>query len=142
MKRTLVTLVVGLALVSGAAAWAASPAEGADPFAGRLFAPEEIIKHQTAIGLSAEQRQSLIAEVTQAQADFLPAQMEMAGHAEELMRLLDGPRVDEAAALAVASRVMELESQIKRRHLELAIRLKNLLDESQQARLAELRKAE
>ncbi len=68
--------------------------------------------------------------------------MEMAGHAEELMRLLDGPRVDEAAALAVASRVMELESQIKRRHLELAIRLKNLLDESQQTRLAELRKAE
>jgi hypothetical protein len=38
-----------------------------------------------------------------------------------------------------STRLLELESQIKRRHLELAIRIKNLLDESLQARLAALR---
>jgi hypothetical protein len=79
--------------------------------------------------------------VTSAQADFLPAQMELAEKAEELGRRLDAPRVDEKAALGAATRLLELESQIKRRHLELAIRIKNLLDEGQQERLAQLREA-
>ncbi len=139
MRRTLNRLLAALLFVAGAAIPAASFAEEADPFASHLFPPELIIRHQAAIELSAEQRSALIAEVTRAQADFLPAQMELAGHAEELKRLLDAPRVDEAAALAAAGRVMELETRIKRRHLALAIRLKNLLNEGQQTRLVALR---
>lgn len=138
MTRTLPTLLLALLLAAGGAPPAAA-ADDPPPFADLLFAPEVIIQHQTAIGLSAEQRQRLIAEVTAAQADFLPLQVELAGRAEELTRLLAAPRVDEAAALAVAGEVMELESRVKRRHLELAIRIKNLLDERQQERLAELR---
>ena len=141
MSPTLSRLLAGLLLLAGAALPSASHAQEADPFEGHLFAPELIMKHQAAIGLSAEQRRGLIAEVTRAQADFLPAQMDLAEHAEELKRLVAAPRVDEAAALAVAGRLMELESQIKRRHLELAIRIKNLLDEDQQGRLAQLRES-
>ncbi len=141
MRTVLATLALGGLLVAAAAAQTAPPAARDDPFAGRLFAPEEIIRHQTAIALSQEQRRTLIGEVTRAQAEFLPAQMELAEHAEELKRLLDRPRVDEAAALAAAGRVMELEARIKQRHLALAIRLKNLLEESQQARLLALRES-
>ena len=141
MKRTLPALAACL-LLAAAAAHAASPAEPDDPVARLLFAPEQIMRHQAAIGLSADQRRALIAEITGAQADFLPAQMEVAEHAEELQRLLAAPRVDEAAAMAVAGRLMDLESRIKRRHLELAIRIKNLLDENQQARLTALRDGE
>ncbi len=139
MSCMLPTLTLALLVATGLAApVAAAPAE-ASPFADLLFAPELIIKHQSAIGLSAEQRRTLIAEVTGAQADFLPDQMELAGMAEELTRLLGAPRVDEQAALEAAARAMELESRIKRRHLRLAIRIKNLLDEGQQAKLQEFR---
>ena len=139
MSRTLACLILAVLLAAAGATPGAARAEEGRPFAHLLFAPELIIKHQTAIGLSAEQRRDLIAEVTGAQADFLPAQMELAEKAEELSRRLAAPRIDEQAALAAATRLLELESQIKRRHLELAIRIKNLLDEGQQARLAQLR---
>jgi len=142
MSRTLAALVIGLLLAAGTTLPTVSHAEEPDPFAGLLFAPELIMKHQTAIDLSKAQRRDLITEVTQAQAEFLPAQMDLAEDAEELTRLLDAPRVDEAAAVALAGRLMALESQIKQRHLVLAIRIKNLLSESQQARLAELREQE
>lgn len=142
MSRTFVALVVGLLLAAGTALPTTSHAEEPDPFASLLFAPELIMKHQAAIGLSKAQRRDLITEVTQAQAEFLPAQMDLAEDAEELTTLLAAPQVDEAAAVALAGRLMALESQIKQRHLILAIRIKNLLDENQQARLAELREQE
>ncbi len=139
MNRVLSNLAVAALLVAGPVIPAAAAGDESDPFEGALFTPEEVMRHQSAVALSKEQRDRLIAEVTQAQADFLPAQMELAERAEELKRQVAAPRVDERAALAVATRLLELESQIKRRHLELAIRIKNLLDESQQARLADLR---
>lgn len=139
MNRVLSTLAVVMAIAVGFVTPMAAAGEESDPFEGALFTPEEVMRHQSAVDLSKEQRDRLIAEVTQAQADFLPAQMELAEHAEELKRQVAAPRIDEQAALAVATRLLELESQIKRRHLELAIRIKNLLDESQQARLAGLR---
>ena len=137
MSRTLTRFVAALLFAAAAAASAA--AQQTDPLERLFFPPELIMQHQAAIGLTAEQRRDLLAEVTQAQADFLPAQMDLAEQAETLTRMLEAPRVDEPAALAVAGRLMELESRIKRRHLELAIRIKNLLDESQQARLTKLR---
>ena len=139
MSRILSTLVVGLLLAAGTVDPAALHAQEPDPFAGLLFAPELIMQNQAAIGLSKAQRRDLITEVTQAQAEFLPAQMDLAEDAEELKRLLAAPHIDESAAVALASRLMELESRIKQRHLVLAIRIKNLLSESQQTRLAELR---
>lgn len=139
MNRALRTLALALLFAAVAASPPASANEEPDPFEGALFTPEEVMKNQAAIGLSKEQRRDLIAQITQAQADFLPAQMEMAEHAEELKRHVAAARVDERAALAVATRLLELESQIKRRHLELAIRIKNLLNEGQQMRLVDLR---
>ena len=54
---------------------------------------------------------------------------------EELEALLSTARVDEGAALEIARAMMDLESKIKRRHLSLAIRIKNLLSAEQQAKL-------
>lgn len=139
MKRRL-WIILAIALLAAAGITSTATAEDEpDPFEGALFKPEEVIQHQAAIGLSKEQRRELIAEITGAQAEFLPAQVEMAEHAEDLKRLMFEPRIDERAAMDLATRLLDLESQIKRRHLELAIRIKNLLDEGQQARLIELR---
>ena len=139
MRRIQAICIVLLAFSLLAAPTAAQPDPQADPFAEVLFPPELVMQHQAAIELSAEQRQSVVDEVTRAQADILPRQMDIAQLGERLRSLLAVPRVDEQAALETAAEIMEIESRIKTRHLELAIRLKNLLSEEQQARLAELR---
>ncbi len=47
--------------------------------------------------------------------------------------------MDEAAALAQVERVTEIENQMKKTHLTLLIRVKNLLSEDQQQQLLTLR---
>lgn len=46
--------------------------------------------------------------------------------------------MDEAAALAQVDRVTEIENQMKKTHLTLLIRVKNLLSEDQQQQLLTL----
>jgi Spy/CpxP family protein refolding chaperone len=108
-------------------------------FEKHLFAPDLVMRHQQEIGLRAEQRQALIAELQQTQADLVPLQFEISEAGERLVQLFEAPRVDEQEALAAAERVMELESRIKTRHMSLVIRIKNLLTEEQQAELRRLR---
>ena len=117
----------------------AEPTSDADPFQGLLFSPEEVMQHQSAIGLTGEQRKQLVTEITQAQADLVPYQMEMAQFGETLMRRLAEPEIDEDAALGAATRIIELESMVKQRHLRLAIRIKNLLNAEQKTLLEDLR---
>ena len=137
IRKTLTLMILlSLALLLPVTARAS---DESDPFAELLFAPELIMEHQAAIGLSSSQRRTLMTEITQAQADFVPFQMEMAEVGERLKNLLAEPRVDEAAALEAAAEIMALEGRIKTRHLVLAIRLKNLLSEDQQAELARRR---
>jgi hypothetical protein len=50
----------------------------------------------------------------------------------------DAPQVDEEA-LAQAGEVMKLETEIKKTHLGLLIRLRNLLTETQRAQLQKIR---
>lgn len=127
------------ALVLAAAAAAAAPTAD-DPFRDLLFPPELVLAHQQTIGFTGEQRAALVAEVTRAQSDFVPLQAELAARAERLRLLLAEPRVDEEAALVAAAEVMALESDVKRRHLKLAVRIKNLLSPEQQARLRDMRR--
>jgi Spy/CpxP family protein refolding chaperone len=46
--------------------------------------------------------------------------------------------VDEAAALGLADQAMRIETEIKKNHLAMLIRLKNLLGPEQQAKLREM----
>jgi len=50
--------------------------------------------------------------------------------------------VDETAVLAQVDKVLALERQVKRTQILLLVRIKNLLTEPQQAKLAELRARE
>jgi Spy/CpxP family protein refolding chaperone len=92
------------------------------------------------IGLAEPQRTGIKEAVQKAQAKFLDFQWQMQEESEKLVRLLQGRTVDEAAALAQVDRVLGLEREIKRTQISLLIRLKNLLTEPQQQKLAELRK--
>jgi Spy/CpxP family protein refolding chaperone len=104
-----------------------------------LFAPELVMRHQEEIGLSEEQKATLVREMQKLQSDLVPLQFEMSDAAGKLTAALSPPRVDEAKAAELADRLMSLESQIKKRHLALMIRIKNTLTPEQQDRLRALR---
>ncbi len=104
-----------------------------------LFPPELVMRHQAEIALSDEQRTALVREMQALQSDLVPLQFDMSDAAGKLRAALAAPRVDEEKAAALADRLMSLESRIKRRHLALMIRIKNILTPEQQDRLRELR---
>lgn len=145
MRRPSILLTVAWMALSALAATVASadaPAPPADdPIAQNLFPPELIMKHSGEIGLDPQQRGAIKEAVQQAQSKFLDVQWEMQEETVKMVHLLQARPVDEKAVLAEVDRVLDLERQIKRTQISLLVRLKNLLTPTQQARLAELRKA-
>jgi len=116
------------------------PGHGEDPIARALFPPEMIMHHQAALGINEKQRTAIIKEVEKAQSQILQLQWKLQAAAEQLVKLLEAPRIDEAKALEQSDKVMGIERQVKRTHLGLLIRIKNLLTDAQRAKLSELRK--
>ena len=116
------------------------PPPSDDPIGSKLFPPELIMGHQTELEVDEKQRAAIVKEIEAAQSRILHAQWELQAAAEQLGKLLERSQVDEAKALAQAEKVMNLEREVKKVHLGLLIRIKNLLTDAQRAKLAELRK--
>jgi Spy/CpxP family protein refolding chaperone len=114
-------------------------AQDDNPLSRQLFPPEVIMKHAGEVDIDEEQRAAIKDAIQKAQGRFIEAQWELQAESEKMVRLLQARRVDEAAALAQADRVMDLERQIKKTQLSLLISLKNLLTDAQQAKLRQLR---
>jgi len=144
-RRALHALLVAIALFVGPPATAegapSPPAQAADPIASKLFPPELIMTHQAEIGLEDKQREAILKELEKAQAQFPRLQWQLQAASEQLSKLLDASQVDEAKALAQAGEVMKLETEIKRAHLGLLIRIRNILSDSQRTKLQALRRA-
>jgi Spy/CpxP family protein refolding chaperone len=152
MKWTQWIAIAGVLLVTGLPAYAqlgyGGPGgagmgrdyrRGAPPFGRALFPPEMVMRHAQEIGLSDEQREEITAVIQQVQSDIVPLEWEVRERTEVLADLLEEPRVDEASALTQVERVTEIENQMKKTHLTLLIRVKNLLSEAQQQQLLTLR---
>jgi Spy/CpxP family protein refolding chaperone len=108
-------------------------------FMNQLFRPELIMRHASEIELQKSQRQAITKAVSDTQAKTLEFSWDMQDAAVKLGKLVSQDKIDEEAALIVATRVMQLESQIKRAHMRLLIQLKNQLDSKQQKKLRRLR---
>lgn len=104
-----------------------------------LFAPELLMQHRRAIGLTDEQRDAASRIIQELQGRVVSLQWELLDEMESLSASLEGPRVDLDLAMDRFAGVLDRESEIKRLHLELLIRLKNLLTPEQQSQLARLR---
>jgi Spy/CpxP family protein refolding chaperone len=147
LRALIVVVVLGLPPSSSAdEASKASPAAphappAADPIGGKLIPPDLIISHQTELRIDEHQRDAILREIEHAQAQFPRLQWQLQAATEQLSQLLDAPQVDEAKALAQASDVMRLETEIKKMHLTLLIRIRNLLTDAQRAKLQEIRRA-
>jgi Spy/CpxP family protein refolding chaperone len=144
-RRALRILLATLALAVGPPAAAEGPPtpppQAADPIGSKLFPPELIMAHQAELGLEDRQREGILKELERAQAQFPRLQWQLQAASQQLSRLLDAPKVDEAKALAQAAEVMKLETEIKRAHLTLLIRIRNTLSDTQRSKLQALRRA-
>ena len=112
-----------------------------DPLAVHLFPPDLVMKHAPEIGLDEKQRTAIKDAIQAAQPRFLDAQWSIQEESQKMVRLLQARPVDETAVLAQADKVMSLEREIKRTHLSLLVRIKNLLTEAQQEKLRAFRAA-
>jgi Spy/CpxP family protein refolding chaperone len=144
MKRFLMSLLTTLALAVGPPADAQSaptpPAPASDPIGSKLFPPELIMAHQAELGLEDKQREAILKELEKAQSQFPRLQWQLQAASQQLSQILDAPQVDEAKALAQAGEVMKLETEIKRAHLTLLIRIRNTLTDTQRSKLQVLRR--
>ncbi|HXO19081.1 MAG TPA: periplasmic heavy metal sensor [Thermoanaerobaculia bacterium] len=137
MKRCLP--VASIALLFLAASLRAEPPPP-DPIAQYVFPPELIMRYAGDIGLDEGQRGAVKEAVQKAQAKFLDSQWQLSEEGEKLVRLLQARPADEGAVLSQVDRVLNLEREVKRTQLSLLVRLKNLLTDSQERKLTELRK--
>jgi Spy/CpxP family protein refolding chaperone len=110
-----------------------------DPIGQSFFAPELVMQHQEAIGLSAEQKDYLKTEIRQAQLKFTELQWKLQDEMEKMVTLVKQPHADEQLALAQLEKVLAAEREIKRAQVTLLVRIKNKLTPEQQGKLSELR---
>ena len=116
------------------------PGPPEDPIGAKLYPPELIMAHQQELGIDDKQREAIVKEVQNAQSTITKLSWQMQAEAERMAKLLDSPKVDEKQVLAQADKVMNIERDVKKAHLTLLIRLKNLLTDAQRQKLAQLRK--
>lgn len=119
----------------------APPAQEADPFAAVLFTPELIMQHARAIGLSDVQRATITQHIEQLQSRVVTMQWQLTEQVQALRETLARSRVDQDRAIDQLNRVLDTEKDIKQAHLEMLIRIKNVLRPEQQTELARLRDA-
>ncbi len=138
-------VLIGLTCLALASPTLSAPEAGTprhDPIAEQVLPPELILRHHLAIQLSEAQRTALLAEAKRAQGRIFDVQWDMQRAVEGLLELLKQGRVDEPQAIAQLDQVLAAEREIKRAHVGLAVRLKNILTPKQQRMLRELRAAE
>jgi len=104
-----------------------------------LYPPELVMQNHRAIGLSKDQRATITKAIGETQAQTVELGWSMQDAAAQLTEEMDQPRVDAKAALEAAKEVMAIESQVKRAHLGLLIKIKNALSLEQQRKLDEIR---
>ena len=153
MKRTLAALALCVAVASAASAQQPhpmpehgrpGPGPGApgmqshDMMMDFLFPPEMLMEHQGEIGLSDAQRTTISQAIQLAQTKTTDAQWKLSAEVEKLHKQLQAPKVDETQALEAVDRVLALEREIKRSHMQLMVKIKNTLTPEQQDKLKAL----
>ena len=118
----------------------AQQSPGDDPIGRLLFPPELVLSHQDEVGLVEKQRAQVKSEVMKVQTRFIEMQWQLGEESGKMATLLRAVPVDEAKVLEQADRVMAMERDIKRMHLTMLIRIRNLLTNEQRAKLEEIRR--
>ena len=139
MTRRTTWLVIAAGFLLWPAGGAAQEQVTEEDIFASLFPPELIMQNRRAIDLSDEQRDAISQLIQELQGRVVRLQWELLDDMQELSGTLERGRVDLDRALDQMDNVLDTEKRIKQAHLEMLIRIKNLLTPAQQAALEELR---
>jgi Spy/CpxP family protein refolding chaperone len=110
-----------------------------DPLAHLMFPPDMIMNHARELNLTDEQKAFMRSEIQKTTASFQDLQWKLQDQMELLHDAMKSSSVNEQQALAQLDKVLEIEREIKRLHIGLAVRLKNRLTPEQQEQLHKTR---
>lgn len=110
-----------------------------DPLAHLMFPPDMILNHARELNLTDEQKTFMRSEVQKATVSFQDLQWKLQDQMEALHQTMKSTSVNEQQALAQLDKVLDVEREIKRLHIGLAVRLKNRLTPEQQDQLHKMR---
>lgn len=110
-----------------------------DPFKGKLFAPDLILKNQAELNLTKEQFTAIKGAVVEVQANVAEHEWDLREAYLKIMSALDERPIDERKVLENVNDALLAENQVKKQQVTMLIRLKNLLNEEQVAYLESLR---
>ena len=116
-----------------------NPPPPPDPLAHLMFPPDMILGHARDLNLTDDQKAFMRAEVQKATTMFQELQWKLQDQAELLHETMKSTSVNEQQALAQLDKVLEIEREIKRLHIGMAVRLKNRLTPEQQEQLHKMR---
>jgi len=155
-QRWILRLAIGIAFACAVpAAIAQQPGEGPqppppqgdrqkpppppDPLGDSIFPPEMIMQHQRELALTEDQKLFMRGEIQRTTTRFNELQWQLQDQMEALHETVKGNSVNEQLALSQLDKVLESEREIKRLHMEMAIRIKNKLTPDQQMKLQTMR---
>ncbi len=138
MRNVYRPIVLALCLLTPGILSAQSEA-AEDPFASLLFTPEEIMRHGRTIELNDEQRDGITRLIEELQGKAVGLQWRLLDETDSVKEAMERPRVDLDRVMDRFRKALNTEMEIKRAHLELLIRIKNILTPGQQEELLRLR---
>jgi Spy/CpxP family protein refolding chaperone len=104
-----------------------------------LIPPDLVMRNQTLLNLSSDQRNAIVKEIRQAQAQFTDLQWTLEREVDELVNLIRDRNTEEGKVIAQLDRVLGAESEIKKARLLMALRIRNALTPEQVKTLERLR---
>ena len=110
-----------------------------DPLGDAIFPPEMVMQHQRELGLTDDQKTFMRGEINRTTARFNELQWQLQDAMETLHETMKANSVNEQLALTQLDKVLDNEREMKRAHMELAIRIKNKLTPEQQMKLQSMR---
>ena len=115
------------------------PRPPGDPLADSIFPPDMIMQHQRELALTEDQKTFMRGEIQRTTTRFNELQWQLQDQMEALHETVKGNSINEQLALSQLDKVLESEREIKRLHMEMAIRIKNKLTPDQQTKLQSFR---
>jgi Spy/CpxP family protein refolding chaperone len=112
-----------------------------DPLGDAIFPPEMVMQHQRELGLTDDQKTFMRGEINRTTTRFNELQWQLQDAMEALHETMKANSVNEQLALSQLDKVLDNEREMKRAHMELAIRIKNKLTMEQQMKLQTMKRA-
>lgn len=104
-----------------------------------LFSADLVMRHQRELDLTREQRDFIVNEAKTAHSELMALRWDLQSRLQELTAAVEEGKVDEEELLAQLDKVLDLERQVKRTQLQLAVRIRNTLTKEQLDQLQELK---